>query len=105
MRRVHNGLLGADGGDPMTTHRVVIDIKIEDDETGEPTIIPVELTYVVEKDQSYGADADGRRGVTREEVYVWDQAIPYEHMKHLTLAQVEYVLDRAIKTVTEGVRS
>lgn len=80
----------------MTTRRSCLDIRID------KYVIPVEVTYVVEIDQDYGADADGRRGVRREEVYVLDCAIKPAHLMLLTSEQVEYVLDRAAKTVEEG---
>ncbi|MDH5667846.1 MAG: hypothetical protein OEY86_07545 [Nitrospira sp.] len=88
----------------MTTYKDTIDIRIDDDETGETTIIPVDVTYLVERDNDYGADADGRRGKKTCEVYILDYAIAYKYLGLLTLPQVSYVLEKAGKTVTEGVR-
>ena len=86
----------------MTTHRTVIDIRLENDAGDVLQMVPVELTYLVEVDHSYGSDADGRRGVRTEEVYILDQAIAPRYLMKLSVDQIEYVLDRAIKTVTEG---
>lgn len=83
----------------MTTYKRIIDVRLEDDYTGEPCVIPVELTYLVERDNDYGADADGRRGGRREEVYILDQAIDNRYLMRMSVGQIEYVLDRAITTV------
>lgn len=79
----------------MITCREIIEITIDDDDTGIPVDIPVEVTYAIERDTNYGADADGRRGTTREEVFVLDSAIPHEFLKHLTFGQV-YDISRQV---------
>lgn len=86
-----------------TTYRRTVEVTIEDEETGTARRVPVDLTYLVEVDHNYGADADGRRGQRREEVYILDQAIAEPILRHLTIDQVVYVIDRAIQAVTEGV--
>jgi hypothetical protein len=68
-------------------------IDITDDEGYETgRTVGVEVEYVTEK-FLYGADADGRRGVVREEaVEILDTFIPGATLLGLTSANVEQVL-------------
>lgn len=85
----------------MTTYREIIDVTVDDDDTGIPVDIPVDVTYAIERDTNYGADADGRRGVLREEVYVLDSAIPHEHLKRLTFRQVHEIARLIVSRLTK----
>lgn len=85
----------------MTTYREIIDVTVDDDDTGIPVDIPVEVTYAIERDTNYGADADGRRGVLREEIHVLDSAIPHEHLKRLTFGQVQEIAHMVVSRLNK----
>lgn len=85
----------------MTTNCEVLEIMIDDANTGIPTTIPVTVTYLVERDTDYGSDIDGRQGVTKEEVFILDTSIPHGHLKHLTINQVAELADRALTIILE----
>ena len=86
----------------MTTHHDRIEVRIEDDYTGEfLKTIPIDVTYVIEKDTDYGADADGQRGVSKETFHFLDMAVQPDDLKRITLVELEYIIDRAVKTITE----
>lgn len=86
-------------------NKETVNVPLEDD-CGNPLFtVPVTITYVVEIDSNYGADADGRRGVRREEVHLLDTEIPRPIMMQLAFYQIEYVIARAYEQVTKGVRT
>jgi hypothetical protein len=73
---------------------LLIDIETID---GEPTgrSVPVELEYHIEIDKSYGADADGNRGVYREEIFVDEKRISPQHLLTMMSDEVERALATA----------
>jgi hypothetical protein len=85
----------------MTTCCERLEFAIDHAVTGETLMIPMDVTYVVERDTDYGADADGQRGVTKNEVFILDTAIAKEHLQHITVNQVVELADRALTTITE----
>ena len=85
----------------MTTHRETITVELTDEERGTVRLIPIDVTYLIERDSSYGADADGRRGVTSEEIYILDTSIAHLDLRTISVQEVCYVVDLAIRTITE----
>jgi hypothetical protein len=77
-------------------------IDITDDEGYETgRTVGVEVEYTVDRDNNYGADADGRRGVVREETTeILDTFIPGATLLGLTSANVEQVL-RDVRAILE----
>ncbi len=55
----------------------------------------VHIEYIVEIDQNYGADADGRRGAYREEVSIIDKYIKQPFPPGLTHEEAEEILQLA----------
>lgn len=85
----------------MTTHRETITIELTDEERGTVRLIPITITYLIERDMDYGSDADGRRGVTREELYILDTAIDHEHLKTISVDNAVELINLAIRAITE----
>ena len=82
-----------------THHRlVVVDVLDDGMETGRS--VAVECWYIIERQDDYGADADGRRGVPCEDVTVLDMWLNPCH--NLNSSQVEQVLDDARRLVERG---
>lgn len=69
-------------------------------ETGR--VVPVEIAYVRSVDKSYGADADGRRGVERVEFEILDTSIAPQHFVGMRSDEVEQVLTSAREMLLEG---
>lgn len=88
----------------MTTYQEEVIVELCNDERGTLRLVPVIITYLVERDTDYGADADGRRGVTKEELYILDTAIHHHDVRHLTVDDVYAVAERAVSTITERTR-
>lgn len=84
---------------PTSTTHTTLNINVDDDYGDHLMTVPITVTYLTEVDQSYGADADGRRGVRREEIHLLDAAIPLQYLVKLTSAQVEYLIDRALTII------
>jgi hypothetical protein len=83
----------------MTIHHTTFLVDVLDAE-GYPTKqVGVETTYTTET-FLYGADADGRRGVVREEIELIDTHIPGATLLGLTSANVEQVL-RDVRAILE----
>ena len=84
-----------------THHRLVI-VDVLDLETGDETgrSVAVECWYIIERQDDYGADADGRRGVPCEDVTVLDMYLNPSH--RLNAEQMEQVLDDARRMVEKG---
>ena len=83
-----------------THHKlVVIDVL---DSIGEPMgrSVAVECWYIIERQDDYGADADGRRGVPSEDITVLDMWLNPCH--NLNSSQVEQVCDDARRLVEKG---
>jgi hypothetical protein len=77
----------------VTIHHTTFLVDVLDVEGYPEKQVGVEVEYVTERDNSYGADADGRRGVVREEaVEILDVFIPGATLLELTSANVEQVL-------------
>ena len=57
--------------------------------------IPVVISYAETVDKNYGADADGRRGITLVEREIIDMEIDHEYLAYMTIGDIEYVLDQA----------
>jgi len=72
-----------------------IDAPLEDADGQTIGRIPVEITYLLEDEQDYGADADGRRGVAVCWWEVIDRYIAPAAIRHLTFDQVRQVLASA----------
>jgi hypothetical protein len=84
----------------MTIHHTTFLVDVLDND-GYPTKqVSVEVEYVTEK-FLYGSDADGRRGVIREETTeILDTFIPGATLLGLTSANVEQVL-RHVRAILE----
>jgi hypothetical protein len=67
-----------------------VPITYDGEETGRAANATV--TYVVDIDSNYGADADGRRGVQKIEYHLLDVAIEAEDLMAMTSAEVEQVI-------------
>lgn len=85
----------------MTTHRETITVNLTDEERGTVRLIPIDVTYLIERDTNYGADADGRQGVTSEEFYILDTSISPRDLRTISVHEVCAVMDIAIRTITE----
>ena len=82
-----------------THHKlVVVDVLDDGIETGRS--VAVEVWYAIERQDDYGADADGRRGVPIEDITVLDMYINPSH--RLNAEQMEQVLTDARRLVERG---
>lgn len=57
--------------------------------------VPVEIEYIKDVEKSYGADADGQRGTMLVSIEIIEMAIDQVHLRSLTSAQVERILQDA----------
>lgn len=73
----------------MNTYHTIVAVRLEDDYGIPQSTVPVEVMYGIEIDQSYGSDADGRRGVRREEIFIISAAVYSTHAMYMTLEDLE----------------
>ena len=84
----------------MTIGDTVVCVEVtnsDGDLTGKVVFVPV--TYSLERDFSYGADADGQRGETVYTVEILDVSISHYDLKRLNSVEVEQILDSARRKV------
>ncbi len=88
----------------MTSGKTIVEVQVRDKygyEIG--VLVPVELEYLIERENDYGSDADGRRGEARTELAILDVAIAPRHLLFLTSQQVEEILVEAKQAVERQV--
>lgn len=81
-----------------------VEVTLDDAEGNPLMTIQVEMRVSVIVDHDYGADADGRRGVVREELLA-DTGSAYIHpryLQHMRSDQVEDALRLAKEQLEEG---
>lgn len=89
------------GSGVFTGHRL-IDVRLEDEYGTFIRMVPVEVEYLVEVDQTYGADADGHRSIYSRTVTLMDAYINPSVLLHMTSTQVEEVIMIAQQRLEEG---
>lgn len=67
-------------------------------------IIPVEIEFEAEIDKSYGADADGNRGMLSKSLSILEENIEPGHIETLDSWQVEQILKDARSAFDRTIR-
>jgi len=88
----------------LTQEIRTVEVTVNDEDGHDLMTVQVEMAVSVILDRDYGADADGRRGVVREEL-VADPGCAYIHpryLKSMRSDQVEEALRLAKEKIEEG---
>ena len=73
----------------MNTYHTIVAVQLEDEYGIPQGTVPVEVMYGIETDKSYGADADGRRSIRREEIFIISTEVYSTHVFYMSTEDVE----------------